>query len=158
LSKKVEIKTFLGSEDSAIKNARFSRYHVKNPGFFISFKEQVEVYELLVKEEIHQVIYHLIKDKSFNDAKDTTASSEITMKKPFLISGFEVNQALGNNVFKRVYDINHGYADDKPNTVQKRKEGVDLLKLKNILRDSYTLTRFRQYEVKLNQKYAQRKQ
>ena len=153
MSKKVPIKTYLGSEESSIKNARFSRYHVKNPGFFISFKEQVEVYELLVKEEIHQVIYYLIKDRSFNDAKDP-ANAEITMKKPFLISGFEVNQALGNNVFKKVYDINHGYADEKPNTVQKRKTGVDLLKLKNILRDSYTLARFRQYEVKLNQKYA----
>ena len=87
--------------------AKSSRFNVSHPGFFVTFKEQAEVYELLVKDEIHQVIFHLCKDRSFRDERESRSSTsgEAPMKKPYLISGYEINQALGNKLFPRVYDI-----------------------------------------------------
>ena len=78
------------------------------------------------------------------------------MKKPFLISVYEVNQALGNKLFKKVYDISRvSEIEDETESAKARKAvNMDLLTLKEILRDSYSLCRFRQKELKLNQIYA----
>ena len=39
-------------QNNAIKKTRFSKYRLSNPGFFATFENQAEVYEMLVHDEI----------------------------------------------------------------------------------------------------------
>ena len=64
----------------------------------------MEVYELLVKEEIHQLIFWLCRDQSFKDEREGE-NEKPSMKMPYLISGYEIDQVLGNKLFKRVYHL-----------------------------------------------------
>ena len=40
------------TQNTAIKKIRFSKYRLNHPGFFTTFENQAEVYEMLVHEEI----------------------------------------------------------------------------------------------------------
>ena len=55
---------------NAIQRSRVSKYKLNHPGFFCTFEEQAEVYELLVHEDIQNVLFWLTKDGSYFDNRD----------------------------------------------------------------------------------------
>ena len=85
---------------------RFSKYRLNHPGFFVTFENQAEVYEMLVHEEIQQIIYWLCKDTSFADERDLRNNEQqIAMKKPYLVSGYEVNNAADSKLFPKLFAL-----------------------------------------------------
>ena len=61
---------------------------------------------MLVHEEIQQVLYWVSKDKSFADDRDVEKNArEIVMKKPYLVSGYEVDSASDNKLFQKLFAL-----------------------------------------------------
>lgn len=79
---------------------------MSNPGFFATFESQAEVYELLVHDEIQEIMYWLSHDNSYRDERDAqTKTTEIVMKMPYLVSGFEVDSAANRKLFGRLFTL-----------------------------------------------------
>ena len=90
------------SESIKIKN-RYLRYCLEDPGFLVTFDQQAEVYDLLVHDDIQTIIFQLVGDKSFPDTKDTKPKApgpaKYDMKKPYFVSGYEVESASGGKLY-----------------------------------------------------------
>ena len=57
------------------------------------------------------------------------------MKKPYLISGYEVDQAANNKLFCKLFALGDQSIEDN-------NGGLDLLTLKQVVRESYLLSNF----------------
>ena len=120
---------------------RFSKYRLNHPGFFVTFENQAEVYEMLVHDEIQKILYWLCKDTSFADERDVRNNErEVGMKKPYLVSGYEVNNASESKLFPKLFALGDQSVEDT-------SAGLDLLSLKQVVRDSYHLCNFAAQEV-----------
>lgn len=62
------------------------------------------------------------------------------MKKPYLVSGYEVNNAADSKLFPKLFALGDQSAQDT-------SDGLDLLSLKKVVRDSYHLCNFAAQEV-----------
>lgn len=62
------------------------------------------MYELLIHDEIQEVLFYLANDRSYEDDKDVNAEvKDPPLKRPFLISGFEVDSAADNRLFSKLF-------------------------------------------------------
>jgi len=135
-------------QSAAIAMARHEKYKLSNPGFFATFENQAEVYELLIHEEIHKVLFWLCRDNSFNDESDSSSvqgsskRSDAVMKKPLLVSSFEVHSASNQKLFSKLFALS-----EDPNAEEGR-DGLDLLTIKKVVGNSYTLCNFAAQEAK----------
>lgn len=117
---------------NAIKKARSSKYRLSNPGFFVTFEGQGEVYEMLVHEEIQKVLFWVTKDTSYLDERDHKyGEKDPGMKLPNLVSGYEADNASNNKLFTRLFELGDQSPDGSGGG------GLDLLTLKQVVRDSY---------------------
>ena len=138
-------------QNTAISKARFSKYRLSNPGFFATFENQAEVYEMLVHDEIQQVLYWICKDTSFVDERDTKYNErDICMKKPYLVSGYEADNAADNKLFSKLFALGDQSVEDTSG-------GLDLLTLKQVVRDSYHMCNFAAQEIMWESAQAERR-
>ena len=62
------------------------------------------------------------------------------MKRPYLVSGYEVNNASEGKLFPKLFALGDQSVEDT-------SAGLDLLSLKQVVRDSYHLCNFAAQEV-----------
>ena len=92
---------------------------------------------MLVHEEIQEIIYWLSQDNSYKDDRDVQSkATEIVMKMPYFVSGFEVDSAANRKLFGKLFALG-SQGSESTNT-----SGLDLLSLKKLVGNSYTLCNF----------------
>ena len=94
-------------------------------------------------EEIQQIMFWLSKDNSYSDDKDKQYNSANAppMKTPYLISGYEADAAGENKLFPKLFALGDNVNIEEP------QNGLDLLSLKQVVRDSYLLCNFSSQEI-----------
>ena len=75
---------------------------------------------------------------------------DVAMKKPYLISGYEVNNASDSKLFPKLFALGDQSIEDTSG-------GLDLLTLKQVVRDSYHLCNFAAQEVMWETVQAERR-
>ena len=71
---------------------------------------------MLVHDDIQTIIFQLVNDKSFPDAKDTkpkTYTPKYDMKKPYFVSGYEVESASGGKLYQKLFELRSPDASDE---------------------------------------------
>ena len=137
------------SIEAITSKSRYMRYSLDDPGFLVTFDQQAEVYDLLVHEEIQHIIFKIVGDKSFPDAKEAKQRSligkSLDMKRPYFVSGYEVESASGGKLYHKLFELKgagKGNGDGYDSDHESEAGGLDLLSLKQIVRESYHLCNF----------------
>ena len=99
-------------------------------------------------------MYWICNDGSFIDDRDVKNNPpEIVMKKPYLISGYEVDNAADNKLFCKLFALGQQQGNDKDDG----GDGLDLLTLKQVVRDSYHMCNFSAQEIMWEVAQSERK-
>ena len=71
--------------------------------------------------------------------------AKLNMKRPFLVSGYEVESASGGKLYQKLFELKGAGTStsvDIDSDDETQAEGLDLLSLKQVVRESYHLCNF----------------
>lgn len=118
-------------------------------------------------DEIQEIIFWLSNDNSYVDERDVQSkATDIAMKVPYLISGYEVDSASNKKLFSKLFALGckpsdqfdaNNLLNQSAHSHEAANNGLDLLRLKKLVGSSYTLCNFAAQEAMWEASQAERR-